>query len=264
MNLPAAQRLESAKFSSEAALPSSGLLTVVMPAYNEEDIISDTVTEWHSEVIAKLPGSRLLVIDDCSTDGTEAALIKVARCLPGVDYLRRTENGGHGQALLCGFRHVQTEYAFQTDSDRQHHPADFWRLWELRNRCHFVFGVRLNRQDGQFRRLVTASMRILNAMIWQVWISDANCPFKLMRSDALRTLLARIPQDAFIPMVMVSILARRSGFCVAEVPVRHFQRRGGTQSLRGLVRWIRVALLCMKQLIQLRLHQSGRVTESRS
>jgi dolichol-phosphate mannosyltransferase len=228
-------------------------VTIVMPAYNEGDIIADTVEEWHKEVIAKLPGARLLVIDDRSTDETEAVLAGLAQSKRGVQYLRRDTNGGHGQALLFGFRHVQTEYVFQTDSDRQHCPAEFWRLWELRSQCDFVFGVRASRQDGGFRRVVTTLMRILNCILWQAWISDANCPFKLMRRDALEAVLAEIPQDAFIPMVMVSIVARRAGFRVAEVSVTHLPRSGGTQSLRGIVRWIRVGMLCARELTRLRI-----------
>jgi dolichol-phosphate mannosyltransferase len=230
------------------------VLTVLMPAYNEKGIIAATVTEWHAEVIAKLPDSRLLVIDDCSTDGTAAVLAQLSRSLPGVDFLRRDVNGGHGQALLFGFRQVESEFVFQTDSDGQHPAADFWRLWELRQQYDFVFGVRERRQDGAFRKLVTILMRVLNWLLWQAWISDANCPFKLMRRKALATVLQYVPEDAFIPMVMVSILARRLRFRVTEVGVQHLPRRGGTPSLRGMARWARVGWLCAYQLARLRFH----------
>jgi glycosyltransferase involved in cell wall biosynthesis len=230
------------------------VLTVLMPAHNEENIIAATVTEWATEVIAKVPGSRLLVIDDGSTDGTPQVLAQLTRTLPGFDFIRREANGGHGQALLFGFRQVNSEFVFQTDSDRQHDPSDFWRLWELRDRFDFVFGVREKRQDGGFRRLITTLMRVLNWLLWQVWISDANCPFKLMRTEALAVVLKRVPADAFIPMVMVSILARRMRFRVTEVQVQHLPRVGGTQSLQGLARWARVAWLCARQLARLRFH----------
>ncbi|MGA3168628.1 MAG: glycosyltransferase family 2 protein [Terriglobia bacterium] len=227
-------------------------LTILMPAHNEEDIIAAAVTEWHAEVINKVPGSRLLVIDDASTDGTPGVLDQLTRTLPGFAFISREVNGGHGKALRFGFRQVNSEFVFQTDSDRQHCPADFWRLWDLRNQFDFVFGVRKKRQDGAFRKLVTTLMRVLNWLLWQVWISDANCPFKLMRTGALATVLKRVPEDAFIPMVMVSILARRMRFRVVEVSVEHLPRLGGTQSLRGLARWARVGLLCARQLARLR------------
>jgi glycosyltransferase involved in cell wall biosynthesis len=231
------------------------VLTILMPAHNEEDIIAAAVTEWHAEVIAKIPGSRLLVIDDASTDGTPKVLAQLTRTLPDFNFIRQDVNGGHGKALLFGFRQISGEFVFQTDSDRQHYPADFWRLWERREQFDFVFGVREKRQDGAFRKLITTLMRVLNWLLWQVWISDANCPFKLMRTEALTTVLKRVPEDSFIPMVMVSILARRLHFRVTEVTVQHLPRRGGTQSLRGLARWARVTWRCALQLARLRFSQ---------
>jgi len=240
-----------------APLSSLPTLTILMPAYNEEDIIAAAVNEWHREVISKLPDSRLLVVDDASTDGTPEVLAQLTHSLPGLDFIHREANGGHGQALLFGFRQIKSPWVFQTDSDRQHSPADFWRLWELRDQFDFVFGVRESRQDGAFRKVVTTVMRVLNALLWQVWIYDANCPFKLMRTEALAAVLERVPEDAFIPMVMVSILSRKLRFRVKEVPVRHLPRLGGTQSLRGLGRWARVGWRCAWQLARLRFRQEA-------
>lgn len=253
MSLPNDQNTPANNIAVPAAEP---VLTIVMPAYNEQDIIDATVKEWHTEVIAKLPGSRLLVIDDCSTDGTTDKLRELARTLPGVEFVRQETNGGHGRALLDGFRQARSAFVFQTDSDRQHSPADFWKLWEQREQFDFVFGVRARRQDGPSRRIVATLMRVLNLLLWQRWIADANCPFKLMKSDALAAVLRQIPPDAFIPMVMISILARRGKFRVAEVPVQHFQRRGGTASLKGIGRWIRVARTCVWQLARMRFARS--------
>jgi hypothetical protein len=95
-------------------------------------------------------------------------------------------------------------------------------------------------------------MRLLIYALWRVWIRDANCPFKLMRSSALDQVLSHIPEDSFIPMVMVSIVARKMDFRFTEVPVTHLPRRGGTQSLKGILRWIRVTRVCVKQLWDLR------------
>jgi hypothetical protein len=96
-------------------------------------------------------------------------------------------------------------------------------------------------------------MRVLNLCIWGVWVRDANCPFKLMRRHALIKVLSRIPLDCFIPMVLVSILARKMGFRVAEAEVEHLPRKGGTQSLKGLAKWARVSSKCAAQVLSIRL-----------
>jgi dolichol-phosphate mannosyltransferase len=229
------------------------MLSIVMPAYNEEGIIEASVREWYEEVNAKLEGSELIVVNDCSKDGTGDVLERLVAELPGLKPIRPERNGGHGKALRFGFNHATQEYVFQTDSDRQHRPEEFWQLWGQREKNDFVFGIRKERADGTFRLFITRSMRYLNFLIWGIWIRDANCPFKLMRRKSLMQVLEQIPEDSFIPMVMVSILARRSGFRVSEVLVTHLPRLGGQQSLKGLVRWLRVAGTCSAQLFKLRL-----------
>jgi hypothetical protein len=96
-------------------------------------------------------------------------------------------------------------------------------------------------------------MRLLNFLVWGIWVPDANCPFKLMRREPMARVLARVPRGSFIPMVMVSILARRMQFRVREAVVTHLPRRGGQQSLKGLIRWMKVSAHCASELVRLRL-----------
>src|SRR5512142_3313433 len=169
-----------------------------MPCYNESDIIEAAVREWHSQVASRIPVADLVVVDDASTDGSGKILERLAAELPGLRAVHAETNGGHGRALRLGFRHATQEFVFQTDSDRQHPAADFWKLWELRTGRDFVFGVRQRRAGGAFRRCITVILRVTNFLLWGVWIRDANCPFKLMRRAPLEAVLARIPEACFI------------------------------------------------------------------
>jgi len=228
------------------------MVSIVMPAWNEAEIIEPCVREWYNEVVSKIPGAELIVVDDCSTDATGDIVKRLGAELPGVRCVRPMRNGGHGKALRTGFAEAAKAYIFQTDSDRQHLPRDFWKLWSQREEADFVFGIRKQRADGVVRVVITRSMRLLNLAIWGVWVKDANCPFKLMRRDALRTVLAQIPRDCFIPMVLVSVLSRRMQFRVREVDVEHLPRKGGTASLKGLGKWARVGAQCVGQIWQIR------------
>jgi glycosyltransferase involved in cell wall biosynthesis len=232
------------------------MVTVVMPAYNEAEIIERTIREWHSEVLSRIPGADLIVVDDCSTDQTGAILQRLATELNGIRYVRMAANSGHGRALRAGLEMAVQPLVFQTDSDRQHLAADFWRLWEKRDSNDFVFAVRYSRADGSFRKFITGSMRLLNYLLWGKWIRDANCPFKLMHTDAMKAVLEEIPRNSFIPMVMLSILVRRSGYRTTEVEVEHLARRGGNQSLKGVLKWFRIGTRCSWQLLKLRLSVS--------
>jgi dolichol-phosphate mannosyltransferase len=233
------------------------MVSIVIPAFNEADLIEATLWEWYHGAIAEIPGSEMIVVDDCSKDQTGAILDRLARTHPWLRVVRPEHNGGHGKALRLGFQHATQGWVFQTDSDRQHLPSDFWKLWEARNGYDFILGVRGHREDGAFRIVITRTMRLFNFLAWGLWITDANCPFKLMRRGPLEQVLEKIPRDSFIPMVMVSILARKARFRVCEVTVTHLPRRGGQQSLKGIVRWLRVSSRCFYQLVRLRLSFRG-------
>lgn len=227
-------------------------LSVVMPAHNEAAHIDQCVSEWYEQVISKVPDSELLVVDDCSTDATASRLESLASRLPRLRVLHTAANVGHGRAVRMGLDNSQGEFVFQTDSDRQHSPEDFWMLWTERETADFVFGIRANRADGLFRLVISRTMRVANFLMWGHWIADANCPFKLMRREPLRQVLERVPSNAFIPMVMVSVLARRGDFRVREVRVRHFPRTAGQQSLAGVIRWVSIGTRCTRELLELR------------
>ena len=227
-------------------------LSIVMPAHNEAAHIEQCVSEWLAAVVSQLPDAELVIVDDCSTDGTGGRLETLALRTPQLRVVRTPVNMGHGPAVRLGLDGSRGEFVFQTDSDRQHSPHDFWALWQQREHADFVFGVREHRADGLVRLLISRSMRVANFILWGHWIADANCPFKLMRRAPLRQVLEYVPSKAFIPMVMVSILARRFGFRVREVRVRHFPRTAGQQSLAGLLKWISVGRKCLRELFALR------------
>jgi dolichol-phosphate mannosyltransferase len=233
-------------------------LSIVMPAYNEADHIEQCVQEWHDAVAARIPGTEIIVVDDCSRDDTGARLRSAAERVPSLRVLRTPVNGGHGRALRFGLEHARGEFVFHTDSDRQHTPDDFWALWERRTTADFTFGVRDHRADGAFRAVVSSMMRVVNLLLWGYWIDDANCPYKLMRRSALEQVLTAVPRSSFIPMVMVAVLARQGGFRVSEARVRHFARVAGQPSLTGLLKWARVSSRCVGELVRLRLGQGRR------
>lgn len=237
------------------------MVAVLMPAYNEEEIIEKTVQDWHDEVTSHIPGAELIVVNDCSKDRTGAVLANLSTRIPELRVLTPPANGGHGKALRYGFDHLildaKQDWVFQTDSDQQHLPSDFWRLWDQRDAFDFVLGVRSKRADGPVRMFITSVMRLTNFLAWGLWIRDANCPFKLMRLSALENVLRRVPRNAFIPMVMVSIICRKMGYRVTEVVVEHLPRTGGEQSLSGLWKWIKVGSRCLHELLGLRMHMTS-------
>lgn len=228
-------------------------VTIVMPAYKEAEIIERAVREWHDEVTSKLPGSRIIVVDDASPDATADILRRLTGELPDLYPVLSERNRGHGPTVRAGLDRAETDWVFQTDSDRQFVPAEFWNLWDVRDDRDFVLGQRSTREDGWFRVLITNGVKVANFLLWGVWIADANCPFKLMRREPMRVILAKIPPDAFIPMIHFTVLAHKMGARIRRVTVTHLPRTGGTQSLRGMAKWVRVVRQCLMEIVRLRL-----------
>lgn len=227
-------------------------IVIVMPVYNESVCIEQVTLDW-LRVFDKLSG-LLIVVDDGSTDGTGAILCRVAEKERRL-LVHHQRNGGHGAAILAGYQmaiKLSPTYIFQTDSDNQIKPSEFWPLWERREQAPLVLGVRQDRSDQAHRIVVSLILKGLNFLIFGKRICDANTPFRLMRTTFLRSALRQIPRDVFAPNIFLSLVASKMFVGIPEVPVQHFQRGTGEKSL-NLRKLVSVCLRCTKELLQFRL-----------
>jgi dolichol-phosphate mannosyltransferase len=202
------------------------LVRVVMPAHNEAACIEEVVRAW----LAALPAdAELEVVDDGSTDAT--ATLLAALHDPRLRVVRQP-NRGHGPTIAGAYRRACDDgvpWVFQTDSDGQLDPADFGRLWALRETAPFVHGVRAVRHDPAHRRVISSISAVWLRALFGVSVKDPNVPFRLLRTDALAPLLDRLPADTFAPNLFLSAMAAP----LVEVEVRHHARAGGQTHLPG-------------------------------
>ena len=94
-----------------------GQLSIVMPAYNEAEHIGACVDDWYEAVVARIPDSELVIVDDCSTDGTGERLSELASVRPRLRVLRTPANVGHGRAVRHGLDQCRHTFVFQTETD---------------------------------------------------------------------------------------------------------------------------------------------------
>ncbi|HZX14212.1 MAG TPA: glycosyltransferase family 2 protein [Thermodesulfobacteriota bacterium] len=233
-----------------------------MPVFNEEGIIEKTVRDFYSEIVAPMPGSEMVIVDDCSTDKSPEILKKLTDELPCIRVLRPAMNGGHGKALRLAFENVKCDLIFHTDSDYQNDPKDYWKLYEEIEMCDFVIGYRAVRHDPLPRLVITRLVRLVNLVLFGFHIRDANSPFKLIRRDCLKECLKEINTEAFAPSILLAVTASWKGYRLKEVPVTHLPRRTGRVSI---VRWrlIKVCFRTLREIYELRRRLSNsRGTES--
>ncbi len=226
-------------------------LCAVMPVYNEEEIVGSVAESW-LEVLDELGiNYELVAIVDGATDASEQVLRAVAERHPRL-VVDAKPNSGHGPTILRGYRRgaVTAEWVFQTDSDDEMPAASFGELWELRHDVDAVIGIRSNRNQSAGRRAITRAARLTARAAFGCRLADVNCPYRLMRSSALASLLAPIPDDTFAPNVVLSGMLARSGARLAEVPVPHHDRTTGVVSILGW-RALRAALRSFGQTVRL-------------
>jgi dolichol-phosphate mannosyltransferase len=234
-----------------ATLQDKNPISIVMPVYNEEEILERTVREHHSEIIEAIPGSEFVIVDDCSTDKSPRILERLEKELSGIKVLRPEKNGGHGKALRLGFENASCDLIFHTDSDYQNNPKDFWKLYSKLEHADLIIGYRSSRSDPLHRLVITRLLRLVNMLSFGYYIKDANSPFKLVSKKCLINCLESISPDAFAPSILLALTAKWKGYRVMEIPVEHFARKTGKVSIANW-KLIKACLMSLSNTIKLR------------
>ena len=210
-------------------------LYIVIPAYNEEANIRQVINDWYP-IVEKYSGngqSRLVIIDDGSKDSTYKIIQECSETRPLLVPLTK-KNGGHGPAVLTGYRYALeqgADYIFQTDSDGQTLPEEFPPFWKQRKHYDMVIGLRRGRQDGASRVFVTKTLKLVIRICFGVRISDANTPYRLMKAGTLGKYIHLIPENFFLPNVMIPVIYAKKNCSVKYIPITFRPRQGGVNSI---------------------------------
>lgn len=210
-------------------------LFIVIPAYNEKDNIERTVRDWYP-IIEKHHGdgkSRLVIINDGSKDNTYELLCDMAKSRPLLLPLTK-KNGGHGSTVLHGYRFAiknGADYVFQTDADGQTNPTEFEQFWKQRRHYDAIFGKRSVRGDGKARKFVENVVCLLLRIIFGVRVSDANAPFRLMKTEILKEYIDKLPKDFNLPNIMLTTYFVYYKRKVKFIEISFKPRQGGVNSI---------------------------------
>ncbi len=208
-------------------------LYVVMPAYNEEANIEETVNTWYGVLDGKDDASRLVIADSGSKDKTHQILLDLQKKYPKLVILEDTERQ-HGPKVIALYDHAiknNIKYIFQTDSDGQTDPEEFDQFWELRDRFDGIFGWRNKRGDGKARALVERVVCLLVRLYFGVKIPDANAPFRLMKTEIVKKYLYKMDADYNLPNIMMTTYFAYYHEKYKFIPITFKPRQGGVNSV---------------------------------
>lgn len=227
-------------------------ISVVIPAYNEEDGIAAIV----ERVLAVRPALRdcgadleLIVVDDGSRDRTA----ELAAAYPGVTLVRHRTNHGYGAALKTGFAHARGEWLGFLDADGTYPPEHFPALYCAardgavgdRSTADLVIGSRMTGTDSQMpfsRRVGNLFFAALVSLIGRRRISDSASGMRLIRREALARLYPLPDGLNFTPVM--STRAIHEEIDMIEVPIPYAERLGrskltivgdGTRFLQSII-----------------------------
>jgi glycosyltransferase involved in cell wall biosynthesis len=197
----------------------SPLLSVVMPVYNERETIDEIV----ARVLAIPMRVELVVVDDCSTDGTRAHLGELQKQY-GFTLLLQPRNQGKGAALRRGFAAVTGDIVAIQDADLEYSPEEFPRLAELiiDGRADVVYGSRFLGSHRVFlftHYLGNMVLTLVTNVLYNTMLSDMETCYKIMRREVLDGLYLRSNGFGIEPEITAKIFKR--GYRVYEVPITY-------------------------------------------
>jgi dolichol-phosphate mannosyltransferase len=201
-------------------------LSVVIPVRNEAENIAALV----GEVRAALDGLcayEIVYVDDGSTDGTAAEILRLTPQAPQLRLLRHAQSCGQSAAIRTGVRAARAAWIATLDGDGQNDPADIPELWKLARAALpasplLVTGYRRIRRDSWSKRAASRIANLIRRRFLGDDTPDTGCGLKLFS----RTLFLDLPDfdhmHRFLPALVL-----RAGGNVRSVPVNHRRRRGG-------------------------------------
>jgi len=195
------------------------LLTVVMPVYNE----LATVEEVIRRVLALPLRVQLVVVDDCSTDGTGDLLARLRDEL-GFTLVRQSKNQGKGAALRTGFTHVSGDLVVIQDADLEYSPEELPALIELicEGRADVVYGSRFLGRHRVFLFTHYLGNRLLTTLtnvLYNTMLTDMETCYKVMRAEVLRSMTLQSNGFGIEPELTAKIFKRH--LRVYEVPISY-------------------------------------------
>jgi glycosyltransferase involved in cell wall biosynthesis len=204
-------------------LPADFKLSIAMPVYNEKQTIHEILRRVQAVPIRK----EIIVVDDCSTDGTREVLQRMEG-EPDLRVFYHEYNQGKGAALRTAFKYVSGDAVIIQDADLEYDPAEYPRLLQpiVDGRADVVFGSRfigdVVRIHLFWHRVANGILTLLSNLFTNLNLTDMETCYKVFKREVLDSIT--IKQNRFgVEPELTAKVARRK-FRIYEVPISYSGR----------------------------------------
>ncbi len=197
------------------------LLSIIVPVFNERETIEKLLATLETVPLEK----EIVIVDDCSTDGTVDFLKQLNRTNTRVFF--HETNCGKGSAIRTALEHVTGDITVIQDADLEYDPRELpslFRLFEERN-ATVVFGSRfMGPHTGLYfwNAVGNKFLTFLTNFLFNAWISDMETCYKMIRTDIFKSLGLESKGFDIEPEITAKLLRRKHK--IIEVPVSYFGR----------------------------------------
>lgn len=203
---------------SAAPVPAEApLVSIIIPIFNEEELLPVVLRE-----VRKLPlRKELVLVDDCSVDGTRAILSR-EEALPDTRVLYQERNRGKGAAIVTGLRAATGDIVIIQDADMEYDPQDILKVVEpiIAGETRVCFGSRFRGKVVGMRlpnRVANWLLSHLVSLLYGQRITDEATAYKAFRREVIQSIELKCQRFEFCPEVTAKVMRR--GERILEVPV---------------------------------------------
>ncbi len=201
--------------------------SLVIPLFNEEEIVGDAIREAFRVVRQLSAPFEVVVVNDGSTDKSDAVLQSLREEFPELVVVNHEENRGYGAALKTGLRHAKHETIVISDADNTYPSESIPSLLAAMGKAEMAVGARIgqNSSDSFLRRPTKWALKKLAVYLSGTPIPDLNSGLRAMRRSVVNRFMNILP-DGFSFTTTITLAMLTNNYRVKFIPIPYRKRKG--------------------------------------